>query len=71
MLDGIDPNSPTWTLIAQWAEEEIGKCHAELEKDTDHAATNLVRGRIRALRSLLTLAKVPTFRPERKPLQYT
>lgn len=51
MLEGLDPKSPTWRAVEDWARQQIESAKdALVEKDDDRQ-----RGRIEALRELIDL----------------
>lgn len=56
MLEGLDPFSPTWSALKTWANERIVAELKNLEaRGLPVADTEFARGRIDALRKLLTL----------------
>jgi hypothetical protein len=72
MLENLEPTSPTWRAIAAWAEREIATNRSRLENDLTPEETAQIRGRIRALRSLLLQAEPPqsTRYPVGDPVAY-
>lgn len=53
-MSDININSETWRAIVDKASQKIADCLAALEKDTDEKTTTRLRGKISALRDVLT-----------------
>lgn len=54
----LDPNSPTWLRVKEWAENEIARLHKLLEQvEISEREADTARGSIQHCRMLLALAK--------------
>lgn len=51
----LDPHSPTWRFVADWAGESLDLLSKELEKDLNEKQTARIRGEIKRLRQLIKL----------------
>lgn len=51
----IDVQSQTWRVIEAWLQKELADAREYNDRDLDPAGTALVRGRIAALKDLMTL----------------
>lgn len=62
MKPDIDPHSPTWQAVDEWARRTLERHRAELESPAmDESATTMLRGRIAMLRELINLPNpIPT-----------
>lgn len=65
MIDGLDPSSSTWRAVSEWATAQIEGARDSLESViADGPASNVLRGRIQALRELLALDRPQPSIPE-------
>lgn len=60
---------PKWAAVARHCAEEIGRLQNSLEVIQPEAATNQLRGEIRALRRVLKLAEPLLPEPPQKMIQ--
>lgn len=54
--DGLDPHSATWIAVAKHCQGEIAELTKAIERPMPHDETNVMRGKIAALRAVLRLA---------------
>jgi hypothetical protein len=65
----VEVNSATWIALNEHIEKELTSARTSLEiKGLDVADTEFERGRIKALRSILSLGEPPKPSPEYDPL---
>lgn len=58
MAKGIEPHSPTWFAVKEWADKMLTNHRAELETETcPKKRANFLRGRIAALIELLAMVE--------------
>ena len=54
----LDPNSPTWHYVQNWALEKINRAREKNDNiNRDLAQTAVLRGEIKALKELINLSK--------------
>jgi len=63
----LEPLSPTWVFISNYAQTEIAALRESNDKPLDADKTAAIRGQIKALKKLLELQSGPGNRPHKRP----
>lgn len=63
----LEPLSPTWVFISNYARTEIAALRELNDKPMDAGQTAAIRGQIKALKKLLELKSGPGSRPHKRP----
>lgn len=64
ILTAEDKRSPAWLKVAKYCDEQLLSLRAELEGDATPDRTATLRGRIKSLKSILSLGEVRATKEE-------